>query len=230
MRNNMFSRAATTAAAALVVSGCAVGYSPAPVVTNFSTTQQAKLQAAAHWGVISRHIAQELDPALKNSPRRPLYVAPLQATPFAQAVAGEVMTALVNDGYVVARTPDGALNVEIDTQVLEFSPNRPHHESTGEHSALAAGLWVLTDVQPHTPTGMLTAAIFGQDAYAWFHSKFASGATPRTEIIVTAAVSDRQRYYARHTSVYYTTESDRALYEAAPAKVQPTKSFAVKGD
>lgn len=231
--NKTFSRAGAALAAALLATGCAMPYSPVPVATNFASTQQAKLQAAAHWTAISQHIEKQLAPALKNSPRRPLYVSALQATPFSQAVASQLTTSLVNDGYVVAKTPDAALTVEIDTQVVAFAADRPQYKFAGERSALVAGLWVLTEIE-HTAQWFATVAIAGQDAYSWFHSQFAAGATPKTEIIVTVGVSDEQRYYARSTSVYYTTDSDRSLYQLAPPppppRPQPVKSFVVKGD
>ena len=63
---------------------------------------------------------QELGLALKNGPNRPLYVQPLQATPFNRVVANQLMTSLVNDGYVVSRTPDDALKVEIDASGRVF--------------------------------------------------------------------------------------------------------------
>jgi hypothetical protein len=220
----MLTRAGMAAASALLVTGCAVPYNGAPIATNPATTYQAKLQAAGHWSAMARHMERELEPALRNTPKRPLYVKPLEPTPFNQAVASQLMTSLVNDGYVVAKTPAGALNVEITTQVVEFSPNRPQYRSNGERTALVAGLWVLTDIQPHTAAWLASVAIAGRDAYDWFRSEFASGATPKTEIIVNVGVSDEQRYYARYTSVYYTVDSDRSLYQ------QLSKSIAVRGD
>lgn len=156
--------------------------------------------------------------------------SPLQGTPFTRAATGQLMTSLVNDGYVVAKTPHDALKVEVDMQVVAFSGDRPQYKYQGERSALVAGVWALTDVG-HTALGIATAAVFADDAYAWFRSQFASGDTPKTEIIVTVAVSDEQRYYTRQTSVYYTVDSDRRLYEAAPLPpAQPVKTFAVTGE
>jgi hypothetical protein len=214
----------------VLATGCATPYSPVPVATHFPTSQQQKLQAAAHWTAITEHVEKQLVPALNNGSNRALYVQPLQDTPFNRAVAGQLMTSLVNDGYVVAKTPDGALTVEVDTQVVAFSGDRPQYKYHGERSALVAGVWALTEVH-HTALGLATAAIFADDAYGWFRSQFSSGATPKTEIIVTVAVSDDQRYYARKTSVYYTVDSDRWLYETAPLPTaQPMKRFAITGD
>lgn len=223
-------RIAAIVGVTVLATGCATPYSPVPVATHFPTSEQQKLQAGAHWTAITGHIEKQLLPALNNIPRGALYVQPLQATPFTRAVAGQLMTSLVNDGYVVAKTPHDALKVEVDTQVVAFSGDRPQYKYHGERSALVAGVWALTEVG-HTALGLATAAIFADDAYAWFRSQFSSGDTPKTEIIVTVAVSDDQRYYARQTSVYYTVDSDRRLYETAPLPpAQPVKTFAVIGE
>ena len=212
---------------AVLMAGCATPYSPVPLATNYPTSTQSKAQAAAHWMVITSHIEKELLPTLKSMPNRRLYVAPGQATPFNQAMRGQLITELVRDGQLVAKNGDGAVTIDIDTQVIEFSPKRPQYKFTGERSALAAGAWVITGVE-HSNAWLATVAIAGHDAYSWFHSQFAPGPTPKTEIIITVSVSDAQRYIARSTSVYYVTDSDRSLYGGSDS--QPaTKTIMVRG-
>lgn len=217
-------RAALALAAGLSLAGCAIPYSPVPVATNFESTQQAKLQAAAHWGVIARHMATELNPTLKTAPSRSLYVEPLQSSIFTQGVRTHLVTALVNDGFVVVKQPvPGALKIELDTQVVAFSAKRPQYRYVGLPTALGTGAWVLTSIQ-HSPEWLITAGAYGYDAYRWFTAQFAPGDTPKTEMIVTLSVADESRYYARTTSVYYTNDDDIALYDAAR---QSSKTFAV---
>lgn len=221
----MHFRAGLALCGALLTAGCAVPYSPAPMATNFPSTQQAKLQAAAHWGVIARHMAGQLAPSLKVNARRPLYVTSQQSSAFAQGVSAHLVTALVNEGYAVVKVPDAnTLRIELDTQVVAFSGKRPQYRFAGERTALVASAWVLTGID-HSVEWLVSAAVAGQDAYAWFHAQFAPGATPRTEIIVSLSLADDARYYARSTSVYHTTDSDRALYDAA---FQPSRTFAVR--
>ncbi|MBZ2207205.1 hypothetical protein [Massilia soli] len=212
---------------ALLMAGCATPYSPVPLATNYPTSNQAKAQAAAHWMAITSHIEKTLLPTLKGTPSRSLYVAPGQASAFNQAVRGQLITALVQDGQLVSKHAGGALTIDIDTQVVEFSRHRPQYKFSGERSAIAAGAWVITGID-HTNPWLATVAIAGYDAYSWFHSQFAPGPTPKTEIIVTVSVSDAQRYIARSTSVYYVTDSDRNLYGAADGQAT-TKTFMVQG-
>lgn len=221
----MHFRAGLALCGALLTAGCAVPYSPAPVATNFPSTQQAKLQAAAHWGVIARHMAGQLAPSLKVNAKRPLYVTSQQSSAFAQGVSAHLVTALVNEGYAVVKVPDAnTLRIELDTQVVAFSGKRPQYRFAGERTALVPSAWVLTGID-HSVEWLVSAAVAGQDAYAWFHAQFAPGATPKTEIIVNLSLADDARYYARSTSVYYTTDSDRALYDAAS---QTSRTFAVR--
>lgn len=218
-------RAGLALLCALLTAGCAVPYSPAPVATNFPSTQQAKLQAAAHWGVIAQHMAGQLAPSLKVNAKRPFYVTSQQTTAFAKGVSSQLITALVNQGYAVVKVPDvNTLRIELDTQVVAFSPKRPQYKFAGERTALVAGAWVLTGIE-HSAEWLVSSAIAGHDAYSWFRSQFATGDTPKTEIIVSLSLADDNRYYARSTNVYYTVDSDRALYDAA---FQSTKTFAVR--
>ena len=223
----MLAKAAIATAAAAVLAGCAVPYSPAPLATNFPTTRQEKLQAAAHWNAIADHIEQRIVADMKKHPQRPYYVVEdRDATPFKRAVTTQLITSLVKDGYVVARSPAGAWKVDLDIQPVTFSKNRPQYRYTGAHTVLATGAWVLSDIDPVVGlVGVAGAA----DAYHWFTSQFAPGATPKTELIVTLSVSDQFRYYARSTSAYYVADTDRALYGLKEEDGIVTKDFKVQG-
>ena len=209
---------------ALIISGCAARHSEVPLATNFPTTKQEKLQAASHWEVITADMAKELSASLPTPLAGSLYVQATQDTPFNRAVKDQLVTSLVRSGHTVAKTPDGAIKVDVDTQVVEFSPNRSQNKWIGVPTALVTGAWALRAVEtksgPNTTTAVgVTALAVGSDIYRWFKSEDASGPTPRTEIIVNVSVSDDQRYIARTTNVYYVTDTDRELYDAAGTKV-----------
>lgn len=223
----MFAKAATASALAAALAGCAVPYSPTPLATNFPTARQEKLQAAAHWNTIADHVEQRVVTDMKKHPQRPFYLAEKKdATAFERAVQSQIITSLVKDGYVVARSPAGAWKLDLDIQTVTFSPNRPQYRYSGAHTAIANGVWVLSDIDP--TVGLVALAGAG-DAYHWFHSQFAAGETPKTEIIVTLSVSDQYRYYARSTSAYYVADTDRKLYGIKEEDEPVTKEFKVKG-
>jgi hypothetical protein len=202
-----------TLALTAIVAGCATPYSEAPLATNFPTTKQPKVQAASHWNTIAGDVASQITSKLTE--RRPLYVAqPTNKAEFDRAFANQLISALVAGGQTVLKSPAGALTVEIDTQVVRFSPDRPQYRHAGTASAITAGVWAL-HVGEATAGAALATTVIAADAYAWFRSEFASGATPQTEIIVTTSVSDNNQYLSRSTSIYYVADTDKSLYDAA---------------
>lgn len=195
--------------------GCAGPYSEAPLATNFPTTEQEKLQAAEHWNIIAKDVANHISSSMKGN--RPLYVfSPKGGSAFEKAFTNQLISALVANGQIVVKHPEGAFNVEIETQVVGFSANRPQYRAAGTATALAAGVWAL-HVGEATAGAALASAIVATDSYQWIRSKFADGDTPSTEIIVTTSVSDGNQYLSRNTSIYYVADSDKALYEAGLA-------------
>ncbi len=210
----------TTGAAlaiAAMLAGCATPYSEAPLATNFPTTKQEKVQAAAHWNVIAKDVAKQISSRLAG---RPLHVVPSTGkSAFERAFSNQLVSSLVANGHAVMKQPAGALSVEVDTQVVGFSPNRPQYPHAGTATALATGIWALHDVGKATAGAALYATVAAADAYGWFRSEFATGETPRTEIVVTTSVSDGNQFLSRATSVYYVADSDKALYESAATGV-----------
>ncbi|MRW89989.1 hypothetical protein GJ699_08345 [Duganella sp. FT80W] len=226
-------KTALAVATGILLAGCASRYTPTPLPANFATTKQAKLQAAYHWGVISDSIEKRVVTELKKSPPRPVYIADVKdPTPFQRALAAQLTTSLVNDGYVVSRSPAGSLKVEMDVQAVTFTADRPQYRYHGDKTILAGGVWLLSEVDAGALFNV-GAAAGGIDAYQWFNSQFAPGDTPKTEIIVTVSVSDQYRYLARSTSAYYVADTDRQLYgiiDPKPVEPQLTRTFQVRGD
>ncbi|OEZ55689.1 hypothetical protein DUGA6_53430 [Duganella sp. HH105] len=226
-------KTATAVAAGILLAGCASRYTPTPLAANFPTTKQAKLQAAYHWGVISDNIEKNIVAQLKKGPPRPVFLnEPKEPSAFQRALTTQLTTSLVNDGYVVSRSPAGSLKIDMDVQAVTFTANRPQYRYHGESAALATGVWVLSEIEAPLMANVAVAA-GAWDSYEWFNAQFAPGATPKTEIIVTVSVSDQFRYVARTTSAYYVADSDRILYGIVdPEPVDPaqTRIFKVRGD
>ncbi|MFS2139847.1 hypothetical protein [Duganella sp. Dugasp56] len=221
------------AAAALLLAGCASRYTPTPLAANFPTTKQAKLQAAYHWGVISDSIEKRVVAELKKSPPRPVFInEPRDPSAFQRALSTQLTTSLVNDGYVVTRSPAGSLKIDMDVQAVTFTANRPQYRYHGERAVLGTGVWLLSEIEAPVVLNLAVAA-GAWDSYDWFNAQFAPGATPKTEIIVTVSVSDQFRYVARNTSAYYVADSDRVLYgivDPEPEEPKLTRLFKVRGD
>jgi hypothetical protein len=217
--------------AGLVLAGCAARYTPTPLAANFPITKQAKLQAAYHWGIVTSSIEKRLVAELKKSPPRPLFInEPTEQNAFQRALYTQLTTSLVNDGFVVSRTPAGSLKIDLDVQTVTFSAARPQYRFLGERSDLPGGV----SMRELVPAGMLNedAIKAGWDPHDLGNAQFAPGRTPKTEIIVTMSVSDQYRYLARSTSAYYVADTDRELYgvEAEPDASKVSRTFKVRGD
>jgi uncharacterized lipoprotein YmbA len=225
--------ATALAAGLLLLAGCASRYTPTPLAANFPTTKQAKLQAAHHWAVISDNIEKRIVAELKKSPPRPVYLnEPLNASPFQRALATQLTTSLVNDGYTVSRSAAGSLKIDMDVQAVTFTADRPQYRYHGERVALGTGVWLLSEIEAPALLNVAVAA-GAWDSYDWFNSQFAPGETPKTEIIITVSVSDQYRYVARNTSAYYVADTDRVLYgviDPQPEEPKLTRLFKVRGD
>ena len=210
---------------------CATPYSEAPLATNFPTNKQPKLQAAAHWNVIAGDVARQISVGLKD--KRPLFVNQSSVkTAFDRAFTNDLISALVAGGHTVLKNPAGALSVDVDTQAVRFSPNRPQYNHGGVATAVTAGVWALRDVNLNTAGQVLGAAVAvgaAADAYSWFRAEFATGETPQTEIIITTSASDASQYLARSTSVYYVADTDRQMYVYEPPFQAQTKNIGVTG-
>lgn len=226
-------KTAMTLAAGILLAGCASRYTPTPLPSNFATTKQAKLQAAYHWGVISDNIEKRVVAELKKSPPRPVYINEAkEPSPFQRALAVQLTTSLVNDGYVVSRSPAGSLKIDMDVQAVTFTADRPQYRYHGDKTILAGGVWLLSEIDAGALFNV-SAAAGGLDSYQWFNAQFAPGDTPKTEIIVTVSVSDQYRYLARTTSAYYVADTDRQLYgivDPKPIEQQLTRTYQVRGD
>lgn len=211
--------------------GCATPFSEAPLATNFPTSKQPKLQAAAHWNAIAGDVARQISADLKE--RRPLFVNQSSAkTAFDRAFANQLTSALLAEGHTVLKAPAGALSVDVDTQAVRFSANRPQYDHVGLPTALMAGVWALRNVKINTTASVLGAGVVvaaGVDAYTWFKSEFATGETPQTEIIITTSTSNANQYLAHSTNIYYVADADSRMYVYEPPFRPQTKAMGVTG-
>lgn len=216
----------TTLACMLTLAGCVTQYSEVPIAKNFPTTSQEKLQAASHWGLITNDLSKNIQANMagKVDKNQPLYVSAKNASPFNQAVVAELIASLVADGYLIVKNPENTVKVDVDTQVLEFSPHRLQAQRVGILTGIATGVWAFSEATHITAAGVATGLIAGSEAYVYMNSDRASGATPKSEIIINVSVSDTNRYIAVSRGTYYVADTDKWLYQAAQTRV-----FSVSG-
>jgi hypothetical protein len=211
----------------LALVGCTTPYSEVPIAANFKTSSQAKLQAAGHWSLISEDLSKKLQEnmAQKVDKTNAIYIFATNYAPFNQAVVDELISSLISNGYNIVKRPNDAIKIDVNTQVLQFSPNRLQAKSIGIPTLITTGLWTSAEIGSITGAGVATAAIAGSEALAYMNSDRASGPTPKTEIIVDITVSNEINYIAKSRGTYYVADTDTWLYQAAQ-----TKKFSVQGE
>lgn len=211
----------TTLACVLALAGCVTPYSEVPIAKTFPTTSQEKLQAASHWGLITNDLSKKIQANIagKVDKNQALYVSAKESSAFNQAVVAELISSLVADGYLVVKSPDNTVKVDVDTQVLQFSPHRLQARTVGVPTAIAAGLWASAEIGSITGAGLATGVIAGAEALTYMNSDKASGSTPKSEIIINVSVSDASHYIAVSRGTYYVSDTDKWLYQAAQTKV-----------
>ena len=224
----------TTLTCILALAGCATPYGEVPVAKNFPAASQEKLQAASHWGIITNDLSKKIQASMvgKVEKNQPLYVSSKSSSAFNQAVVAELISSLVANDFTVinnAGNSANAVKVDVDTQVLEFSAGRMQAKKAGVPTAIATGIWALTEIGTNfSAAGAVTGIVIGADAAQYFNSDKASGATPKTEIIINVAVADANHYIAVSRGTYYVADSDKQLYISAGQSIQ-IKSFSVRG-
>ena len=203
-------------ASSVVLGGC-VPYSQSPQPTNFLTDEQQHIRAASHWQLIAGDSARQLMMAMPE--KRPVHVVRKNSeSPFEQAFATQLGTELTRAGYPVMKSAGrpGTLLVEVSAQAVQFSEKRRPPAAAGELTLLAGGLWVLRNLYENvSPGAAMIGGTLAVDGGRWFGSKYGMGRTvPKTELIVTANISNHEQYLAQTSSAYYTTETDLGLYAA----------------
>lgn len=201
-------------ASGAVLGGC-TPYSQTPQPTNFMTEEQQHIRAASHWQLIAEDSAQQLMTAMPE--KRALHVVRRNSeSPFERAFAEQLVSELVRAGYPVMKSAErpGTLLVEVAAQPVQFSEKRQRPAAAGGLTLLTGGLWVLRNIYENVSPGaaMMSAAVV-VDGGRWFGSKYSISPTvPKTELIVTARISNHERYLAQTSNAYYTTQNDWGLY------------------
>ena len=199
-----------------LLAGCATQYSEAPLATKFAVTNQAKLQAAAHWTLIGREVATQLKPSVGS---RAVYVVPASNEgDFSRALRGQVITSLVNQGVAVSKVPgNNTLSLDLETQLVRFSPERQGNRTVGALTAVTAGLWAINglDLYPQTAAIAGTVGLAALADWRAWETQQSAGGAPVHEIIVTASLGDSSHIFGRRTDVSYIADSDASLYDNA---------------
>ena len=199
-------------AGAAVLAGCAS--SPIPVSANFPLTVEPKVRSAGHWGLLSNDVAkQTLESLSKLGVSGNLYVAlPANPTAFDRAFNNFLITDLVKAGRVVQQSPDQALEVSYETQVVRHNSPRPNF-LPGRFTMITAGLYAAYGLGLNPNVGDKMAGGLAAAVGADYIASESSGGPTATELILTTTIASGGRYLVRKTDVYYVEEADTTLLQ-----------------
>lgn len=209
----------------LLLGGCAAPkYADNPNASRFEVSNQYKLQAAEHWHIIAEHMANQLSADLKSrGTTRPLYIVPASKDyPFVEGFRELMTTAMVAQGWDMRTKPQDALPVEIRYSAYKFRPERASQVyHYGDVSLLVAGIWAISGIVEANnisvgAKALATAASL--EGMGWMKNEgrgdgmITNAPVPRSEIILTAMVTDNGKILARRSNLYYSADEDAALY------------------
>ncbi len=204
------------AMAVAVLAGCSTTHTEAPLASNFATTKQNKLQAANHWLLIAKDVADQIRIGTEKVGAPVFVTPPQQNSKFTQAFYTQIITSLVNQGVTVRKYNDGTAQViDIDTQLLKFSPNRHQNKRFISATAISGGIMAIHGLDFPVKTDAVLGSLAVTGAYDWLRwidQEYASGATPRYELIVTTSLVKNAQFIARRTDAYYIADSDWTMY------------------
>ncbi len=195
-----------------MLAGCAS--SPIPVSANFPLTVEPKVRSAGHWGQVSNDVAkQTLESLSKLGVSGNLYVAlPANPTAFDRAFNNFLITDLVKAGRVVQQSPDQALEVSYETQVVRHNSPRPNF-LPGRFTMITAGLYAAYGLGLNPNVGDKMAGGLAAAVGADYIASESSGGPTATELILTTTIASGGRYLVRKTDVYYVEEADTTLLQ-----------------
>lgn len=207
------------ALAAILVSGCATSV---PEARTFPHAEQKKALSVRHWGMIAEDGVERTRQAIARAALtqdKPLFIADRGVTDFDHAFRNYMVSGLVNAGLPVAAHPQGAVEIQYETQVIRhaaFDPLAAGYKP-GTATAGVAGLWVLRDAFRTWPSGSAAAATIagaaGLDAY-----RARNPGETGVELLLTISVIQDGRYAMRSTDAYYIEKGDAHLFQACDEK------------
>jgi hypothetical protein len=189
------------------LSGCFTPYSQSPVATNFKTTYQKKLQAAAHWNVIADDIANNISKHV--SKYTSLYIKKENNTTFNDTFYEMLTSKLVQRGYKIKRNENSADAVlDINSKSIYFTRKLSKYNRVGTLVAIGSGVYLASVA---TGPQIAVAGVFGAEAYNIYNSKFDS--IPHRELVLNINVYNKNDYLYSLTRTYYIVDKDNKLYK-----------------
>jgi len=223
MKNTVIKRSCFLGLLLWIVSCTQVPY---PVTYPFA--KQEKMQAAQHWDVLAKDVAEQIKIARNGNSKvkhMPVFVQPVDETPFGKIFHSLVTSRLVQNGVTVSPYENDALHLEYEARILQHS-NRDIKSPALLYTAVGLGITVSRSVDSKDlwdlafPIGLIADGIRSSTA----------GGISNEEVIISLALKHNDTFIIHRSDIYYINKSDGWHYDTeAFQKGSHGKEFQVVG-
>ncbi|MBF0451889.1 MAG: hypothetical protein HQK75_14385 [Candidatus Magnetomorum sp.] len=199
---------------------------PYPVTYPFA--KQEKMQAAQHWDVLATDVAKQIKVSRdgnNNIKNIPVFVKPVDQTPFGKIFHTLITSRLVQEGVPVSPYENDSLHFSYNARVLQHS-KRDIRNPPLLYSAVGLGVTVSRNVNSDDfkylafPVGLIADGLRSATA----------GKTPNEEVIISLALKHNDTFIVHRSDIYYINKSDGWHYDTdAFQKANKGKQFQVVG-
>ena len=200
---------------AVLMTGCA----KTPFPTRYTLTKQKQMQAAHHWQILAKDIAQQVKLGLigkKLNNQTPIFIRSNYETPFGHIFHSLITSELLEMNIPVSKGESGAIIMEVEARVLGHS-GRQFHQSPYKWTALAAGVNVLRAVIDTSYETLLLMAIpVGVAADSGFIGT--ADNSPSNEVIISTSLVHNENIVFNNVDIYYINDPDWWHYDKNPYK------------
>lgn len=215
---------ATALAAGLLLAGCTQYHSAqAPIATTYPYSEQQRMQAAHHWGILARHEANGIlrSERLRLKSLHLPDAEPHASGEFARGFRTLLTSELVTRGAHVTTQPGFSAEVHVDVEVISHRDRSFIRPPVGAFTSLAAGIGVANLGLNHwsrPAVGLIPAAAITADVASgnWTY-------TGNEEVIITTQVIDGGTILYSSSNLYYINAGDRRHY--APHRIPAQSPF-----
>jgi len=197
--------------ATFTVSGCTTQV-PYPIPHKLST--QKKMQAAQHWEMLARDVAEQVRFALNNIHRinhKPIYVKSYNSTPFHEVFHGLLISHLVQKGLAVSCNDQDAIVMEYQARIVAHSERFVRHPPI-KYTVLGGGLNVARRVMEWSSIDLMNLG-FATGLAIDGYRNLSTGDLSNKEVIISTGLTYHDRYLMHQSDIYYINEPDGWHYD-----------------
>lgn len=193
-----------------------VGCAQVPKPAAYPLSYQQKMQAARHWDLLARDVANQVVAEQGTLGSVGVYVQPGVGV-FGEAFATLLKTELVHNGVTLAATPTDAAILAADVQLIRYrakAPDRYNRRNPGFWTAVGTVVRLADNMTRNMiiPAGVAADMLDGSFTTLTRH-----------EVVITTSLEMSGRCLMRQSDIYYVNDADRGQY----AKGMPGKTLEV---